>query len=738
MRVHELAKELGVSSREMIQRLDRAGFPVKNHFNKVDERALAAVRKASKPETKAPASGKDAPPSPVQKTLPKEPALPSDRLKSPEKTRPAVPPDRPRDTAPQRRPPAAGIPRTERASAPTPAPAGPTQPVAPAPPSGKRPAEPKEIRIKGPILVKDLAQKMGMRPNRLIADLMAMNVLASINEKLDAAVAQKIAVKRGFAIAKGKRSAEHHVAPVHKADLVDDDEPADRPEDLRPRPPLVTFLGHVDHGKTSILDRIRSTTVATGEHGGITQHIGASTVTVNGKMISFLDTPGHAAFTEMRARGADLTDIAVLIIAADDGIMPQTQEAIRHAQAAKVTMMVAINKIDLPAANVDRVKQQLAALGLHPEDWGGEIICCPVSAQTGEGIDGLLEMILLQAEMLELKANPKRRANGYVVEAQLESGMGPTATLLIKNGTLRLGDAVVCGRDWGRIKALLDDRGDKVRSAGPSMPVKCMGLSGVPDAGARFWVCKSDKIARARAEEQRIRDEDEKRSASGPRRGASLDDLYQMMGQQDKIELRLILKADVQGSLAAIAKTLNEIQSEKVETHVILSAVGNVTANDVLLAGASQAVIFGFNVGMETGVSQMAKREGVEIRMHRIIYELADEVRDAMSGMLAPEQRERIVGHAMIKQVFTLSRGGRVAGCMVIDGQINNRCKVRIKRGDEVLNENLAIVSLKRFQTDVAEVRSSQECGVRLERNPEFQENDVLEFYQVDVVQQTL
>ncbi len=722
MRVHELAKELNVSSRELMQRLERAGFPVKNHLNKLNEQAIAAMRGSPEKRPEAAAPKKPVPAS--TQTIPREPP------RSPAK------PERTPKAGPGGRPPAAKKTRPHTAPAPSRPAAKPVRPAVAAP-SAKRPAEPKEISIKGPILVKDLAQKMGMRPNRLIADLMAMNVLASINEKLDVAVAQKIVVKHGFQVAKAKRSAEHHVTPARKPELIEDDEPADRPQDLKIRPPLVTFLGHVDHGKTSILDRIRASSVASGEHGGITQHIGASTVTVDGKTISFLDTPGHAAFTEMRARGADLTDIAVLIIAADDGIMPQTEEAIRHAQAAKVSIMVAINKIDLPAANVDRVKQQLAAVGLHPEDWGGEIICCPVSAQTGEGIDDLLEMILLQAEIMELKANPKRRATGYVVESQLESGMGPTATLLVQNGTLRLGDAVVCGPNWGRIKALIDDHGSKVRSAGPSMPVKCMGLSGVPDAGARFRVCASDKVARARAESQRLDDQTEKRSASAPRR-ASLDDLYQLMGQQDKIELRLILKADVQGSLAAIAKTLNEIPSEKVDTNIILSAVGNVTANDVLLASASQAVIIGFNVGMENGVSQMAKREGVEIRMHRIIYQLADQVRDAMAGMLAPEQRERIVGHALIKQVFTLSRGGRVAGCMVTDGQINNRCKVRIKRGDEVLNENLAVVSLKRFQADVNEVQQSQECGVRLERNPEFQENDVLEFYQVDVVKQTL
>ncbi len=586
-------------------------------------------------------------------------------------------------------------------------------------------------------MVKDLAEMLGTRPNQLISELMMMNVLASINERLDVVVAGKIAEKHGFTVEKEKRTVGQHTAPPRKADLLDESEPEDSPEALKPRPPVVTFLGHVDHGKTSLLDRIRASSVAVGEHGGITQHIGAYTVAVGEKIITFLDTPGHAAFTEMRARGAHLTDLAVLIIAADDGVMPQTEEAIRHAQAAGVAIMAAINKIDLPAANVERVKQQLAGLGLHPDDWGGDVICCPVSAQSGEGVDHLLEMILLQAEILELKANPDRRASGYVVESQLESGMGPTATLLVKQGTLRLGDPVVCGPFWGRIKALVDDKGVKVASAGPSIPVKCMGLSNVPDAGAEFRVCASDKAAKGIAERVRLETEGEKRSAIMPRR-ASLEDIYRQMGEQEKVELRLILKADVQGSLGALIKTLGEIRSDKVSTNILLSAVGSVTANDVLLAGASQAVILGFNVGMETGVSQLAKREGVEIRIHRIIYELSDQVRDAMVGLLAPEQRERVIGHALIQQVFTLSKGGRVAGCMATDGMISNRSKVRIKRGEQVLNENVGIVSLKRFQADVAEVQASQECGIRLDRSAEFQEKDILEFYLMDVIKQTL
>lgn len=728
MRVHELAKELCIPSRELMQRLEQAGSPASTVFNAVDEALAARMRSLAAKPPPAPAKPKSTKPRPETAAVSKAKPEPAPLAQStPVKPPPPLKPDRTPSQGADR--------RTQL----PPRPAAPAEPPSPPPPPPRKaaPAPGKTLTIKGPIQVKDLASMLGLRPNQVIAELMSENVLASLNERLDVGVARKIAEKHGFEIEKEKRSAEYHTPPPKKADLLDADEPEDRPEDMEVRPPVVTFLGHVDHGKTSLLDCIRSSTVAAGEHGGITQHIGASTVQINDKTITFLDTPGHAAFTEMRARGANLTDFVVLIIAADDGVMPQTEEAIRHAQAAGVPIMAAINKIDLPAANLDRVKQQLAGLGLHPEDWGGDVICCPVSAQTGQGVEHLLEMILLQAEIMELKANPKRRPSGFVVESQLESGMGPTATLLVQRGTLRLGDAVVCGAHWGRIKALINHKGEKVRSAGPSMPVKCMGLSSVPDAGAMFQVCASDKTARTIAERAHQDAADNKWSAKAPRR-ASLDDLYRQMGEQENVELRLIIKADVQGSLGALIKTLNEIPSDKVSINIILSAVGSVTANDVLLASASQAVVLGFNVGTETGVGQLAKRENVEIRMHRIIYELSDEVRDAMAGMLSPEHRERIIGHAVIKQVFSISKASRIAGCMVTDGQVTNRCKVRIKRGDEVLNEKLAIVSLKRFQSDVTEVQQSQECGIRLDRNAEYQENDILEFYLVDVIKQTL
>jgi translation initiation factor IF-2 len=561
---------------------------------------------------------------------------------------------------------------------------------------------------------------------------MHMNILASINERVDVTAARKVAERHGFTLEHEKKIADHK--PVLAKKTVESEEDQERSEDLVPRPPVVTFLGHVDHGKTSLLDRIRNTAVAKGEYGGITQHIGAYTVDAGGRSITFLDTPGHAAFTAMRARGANLTDIAVIIVAADDGVMQQTKEAIMHAKAAEIAIMVAINKMDLPIANPDRVKQQLQAEGLLAEDWGGEVICCPVSATTGQGIERFLEMILLQADMLDLKANPKRRAEGYVIEAQMEAGMGPTATLLVTRGTLTLGDPILCGRHWGRVKALINDHGVKVKSAPPSTPVKCMGLSGVPEAGAHFRICSTDRIARTLAEEadQKARTEQQ----TEPRK-ASLENLFDRLSEEEKLELKAIVKADTQGSIEAILHSLREIKSDKVSLNIILSGTGNVTTNDVMLASASDAVILGFHVAKEPGVDSSAKREGVEIRLHNIIYELIDQVRDAMAGLLAPMIHEKITGHAAVKQVFEIGKRGKVAGCVVTDGNATARGKVRVRRRSEVLYEG-GVASLKRFQDSVSEVRESQECGISLTNFSSFEVGDIVEFYEQEEVAQTL
>jgi len=692
----------------VLAKLHDLGVEAKSHMSAVDDKTVDLLRGKLAPKTPA---------APKAKVKPAAPAAPKPRIK----------------------PAAHATPKPEPAAAPA-VPAPPPEPV-PLPetpqadehdkPGATVAGEGTVVRVKGSAVVRDLAERLNIRPNQLIAELMKMNVLASINERIDINVARKIAEKHGFTLEHEKRTDRK---PILRTPEEDEHEEADRDEDLMPRPPVVTFLGHVDHGKTSLLDKIRDTSVVDDEFGGITQHIGAYTVEVSGRRITFLDTPGHAAFTAMRARGANLTDIAVVVIAADDGIMPQTQEAIRHVQAADVPMMIAINKTDLPTANVGQVKQQLQAANLAPEEWGGSTICCEVSAETGAGLDHLLEMILLQADILELKANPEKRAKGYVIEARLEPGMGPTTHMLVTRGTLKVGDMVLCGSHFGRVRALINDHGVKVKAATPSMPIKCLGLSGVPEAGAEFTVYANEKSARQLANGSRQRTKAE--SLSAPRK-ASLDNLFEQMLENDRIELKLVLKADTQGSVEAITHALEEIKSDKVSLNILLGGTGNITGNDVMLASASNAIVMGFHVGKESGVDAAAKHEGVEIRLHQIIYEMLDEVKAAMLGLLDPEISEKLLGHAEIRQVFSLSRRGKVAGCLVVDGVARAGAKVRVKRGKEVLYEG-GIMTLKHFQDDVPEVREAQECGVRLTSFSDFEEGDVIEFYDLEKIDQTL
>jgi len=686
MRIHELAKELGVSSKVLLSKLHDLGVEAGSHMSALDETAVELMRDE------------------YGKAVPKvreDTAKTTDDRKGKKEA-----------------------PKTEHK----------VREAKPRPEAGVQPPKSsKVIKVRGPIIVRDFAEKLGVRPNQLIAELMGMNVLASISERVEINIAKMIAEKHGFFLEHEKKIAEHQY--VHrKHEIEETKEEKDEPEDLVTRAPVVTFLGHVDHGKTSLLDKIRNTAVAKGEHGGITQHIGAYTVDISGRSITFLDTPGHEAFTAMRARGANLTDIAVIVIAADDGVMPQTNEAIMHARAAGVSILVAINKMDLPTANSDHVKKQLQTLDLTPEDWGGEIICCPVSAQTGEGIDHLLEMILLQSEVLELKANPKRCARGYVIEAQLEAGMGPTANLLVANGTLNIGDTILCGRYCGRVRALINDHGVKIKSAPPSTPVKCLGLSGVPEAGATFRVYSSDKVARFLSEEAIAELKD--KQVSIPKR-ASLDDIYNQQKKSEILELKVIIKADTRGSVEAIIHSLNEIKSSKILLNIILSGTGNITENDVMLASASNAVILGFNVAREPGVDATSKHEGVEIRLHSVIYELIDQVRDAMTGLLTPQIEEKLMGHAEVRQVFSVGKTSKVAGCLIIEGSVTPRFRARVKRGDEILFEG-SIASLRHFKDDAAEVKESQECGIRLDNFTDFDEGDILEFYELHEIKQTL
>ena len=601
----------------------------------------------------------------------------------------------------------------------------------------------KIIELKKPkVAVKEFAELLNLKPNILIAELMRMNIFASINAEIDLSVAKKIGEKYNFEVKKEdkKRALSVENTSASKTDSSASKKSIiiDTPESLLPRPPVVTFMGHVDHGKTSLLDRVRNSQVVKGESGGITQHIGAYTVDINDEKITFLDTPGHAAFTSMRARGADLTDVVVLVVAADDGVMPQTLEAIKHAQAADVCIVIAINKMDLPAANPDRLKQQLQENDITVEDWGGTIGCCEVSAQTGEGIDALLERILLESEILELKANPNRPATGYVVEAQMEAGMGPTASVLVTNGTLSIGDSMICGKYWGRVKALINDKGIKVRSASPSMAVKVLGLVNVPGAGDYFEVLENEKEAKRKSEE--LQDEDRSLSLqdTNASKKITLDDLLNdVNSNNEKKELRIILKADVQGSTEAISQSLKGIDSNKVDLKILSTDVGNVTVNDVMLASASNAIVLGFHTGKDNGANAAAKREGVEIRLYSIIYELIQDVESAMMGLLDPELKEEEIGSAEIIEVFEFSKKSKIAGCMITSGKITSKCSLRIKRNNELIFEGL-IGSLKRFQNDATEVRQGQECGIRPSNFIEFQIGDIIEAYQINKIAQSL
>jgi translation initiation factor IF-2 len=628
--------------------------------------------------------------------------------------------------------PAAEVPVAEEEQAPAAA-------VEEGPAKEEESADSSVIELKKPkVVVKDFAQMMDMKPNQVIAELMRMNIFASINAEIDLKIAKEIGAKHGFTVRKEeKKKAAAPQPKTKKVSMKMAADVPDSPDALLPRPPVVTFMGHVDHGKTSLLDQIRNTRVVSGESGGITQHIGAYTVELNDQKITFLDTPGHAAFTAMRARGANLTDIAVLVVAADDGVMPQTIEAIRHAQAAGVCIIIAMNKMDLRSANPDRLKQQLQENEIMVEDWGGSIGCCPVSAMTGEGIDSLLERIILESEMLELKANPNKPANGFVVEAQMEPGMGPTASLLVKNGTLAVGDSVVCGLYWGRVKALISDQGKKVRTAGPSTAVKILGLTNVPGAGDEFQVMPNEREAKTISEEMQQADRTQTLEGATAPKKMSLDDLFGTAASAEKKELKVIIKADVQGSLEAIQHSLSGIKSEKVDIKTISSDVGNITENDVMLASASDAIILGFHAGKESGANAAAKREGVEIRLYSIIYELIDEVESAMKGLLEPELREQVIGEAEVREVFELSKKSKIAGCMVMSGRVTAAASIRIKRERDILFEG-KIGSLRRFQNEASEVRQGQECGIRPDNFTNFEPGDVIEAYLVEKITQEL
>ncbi|MEE0866844.1 MAG: translation initiation factor IF-2 [Clostridia bacterium] len=573
------------------------------------------------------------------------------------------------------------------------------------------------------ITVGDLAQKLKVSATEIIKRLMQLGIMAAITQDIEFDVASLIAEDMGAEV-------EREIIITEEDRLFGDADAPDDEKDLVKRPPVVVVMGHVDHGKTSLLDAIRSTNVTAGEAGGITQHIGAYMVEVNGEKIAFLDTPGHEAFTAMRARGAQVTDIAILVVAADDGIMPQTIEAINHAKAANVSIIVAINKIDKDGANPDRVKQELTEHGLVPEEWGGDVICVEVSAKQKKNIDQLLEMVLLTAEMKELKANPNRRAKGTVIEAKLDKGRGPVATVLVQNGTLKAGDIIVAGTAVGRVRAMNDEHGKRIKEATPSTPVEIVGLSETPDGGDVFYAVEDERAARHVVEtrKQKIKDEAIKQS-----RRVNLDDLFSQIQEGDVKDLNIIVKADVQGSVEAVKQSLEKLSNDEVRVRVIHGAVGAITESDVTLASASNAIIVGFNVRPDAGGRSAAELNKVDLRMYRVIYEAIEEIESAMKGMLAPKFRESVIGHAEIRQTFKVSGVGTIGGCYVTDGKIQRNCGVRIVRDGIVIHEG-ELDSLRRFKDDVKEVNSGYECGMGFVRFNDIKDGDVVECFVMEEV----
>ncbi|MGG3066752.1 translation initiation factor IF-2 [Bacillus glycinifermentans] len=575
---------------------------------------------------------------------------------------------------------------------------------------------PEKISFTNSMTVGQLAEELGKEPSEIIKKLMLLGTMATINQDLDKDTVELIASEYGV---------EVEEVIVHEETEFEKYEEPDREEDLEIRPPVVTIMGHVDHGKTTLLDSIRKTKVVEGEAGGITQHIGAYQIEENGKKITFLDTPGHAAFTTMRARGAEVTDITILVVAADDGVMPQTVEAINHAKAAEVPIIVAVNKIDKPTANPDRVMQELTEHGLVPEAWGGDTIFVPLSALSGEGIDELIEMILLVSEVEELKANPNRRAKGTVIEAELDKGKGSVATLLVQNGTLRVGDPIVVGNTFGRVRAMVNDVGRRVKAAGPSTPVEITGLNEVPNAGDQFLVFKDEKTARSVGEARASKQLEEQRSDKAK---LSLDDLFEQIKQGDVKDINLVVKADVQGSVEALAAALQKIEVEGVRVKIIHTGVGAITESDIILASASNAIVIGFNVRPDGNAKSTAEAENVDIRLHRIIYKVIDEIEAAMKGMLDPEYEEKVIGMVEVRQTFKVSKIGTIAGGYVTEGTITRDSGIRLIRDGVVIFEGEVDV-LKRFKDDVKEVSQGYECGITIKNYNDIREGDMIEAY---------
>lgn len=748
-RLFEFAKELGLPSKEVLEHCKKLGFHIPNQLTVVDDKVQSEVRRDLGLADLHTAAASATPAATVKPVSPgvspaagiRVMARPSSNLTAPTATYPTLKPSSPKQTVLKQAP---GIRKSSpfhktmpgkgghglAAGKPKSVVAAKAEPLEEKPKSetGVESTEevPKvltKIKISDGITVSELAQKLGVKPGVLIKELMDLKILATINQRLDMTVSETLASAHDAVV---------EVVPLYGAEMFRDT--PDNPKDLKPRPPVVTIMGHVDHGKTLLLDAIRKSKVAEGEAGGITQHIGAYQMKHDKGTITFLDTPGHEAFTLMRARGAKATDIVVLVVAADDGVMPQTLEAIDHAKEAKVPIVVALNKIDKPEANPDRVKTQLADRGLVPEAWGGTTIFVEVSAKKRINLDKLLEMILLQAEVLELKANPDRTAQGVVLEARLDKGRGPVATLLVEKGTLKMGNNILAGSTYGRIKAMQDDLGKIVKSAGPATPVEVLGLSDVPRAGDIFYEVADVKVAREisvrRAEAQKDN------RIAGAMKHITLENLFEQIKEGQIKELKAIVKADVQGSVEALTQSLEKLTTEKVTLKVIHSGTGNIVNSDILLASASNAIVVGFNVKVDTSAKTTSEKEDVDVRVYKIIYDAVEDVRKAMEGLLEPTFRASTVGRADVRQIFSTPKG-HIAGCMVISGKIPRQAKVRVFRADAIIHEG-AMASLKRFKDDVKEVTNGFECGIGIEGFDDIQIGDQIEVYLMEAVAQTL
>ncbi|GAA0078059.1 translation initiation factor IF-2 [Clostridium sp. CTA-5] len=677
IRVYELAKELDVSSKDLITLLmDEFGVEVKNHMSAIEDEEAQLIKELI--ATKSPSNEE------AKSLVDEYEEILSDELNKGQKKKKKIK-------------------REDKGE-------------------GKETMEETQIMIEigETITVKELAEKLNKPSNDVIKTLIFSGVMAAINQEIDYATAEKVCESYEVLVTKKEITEELEVVEIDE----------DEEENLSKRPPIVTVMGHVDHGKTSLLDAIRKARVTDSEAGGITQHIGAYTINLNGEQITFLDTPGHEAFTAMRARGAQVTDVVILVVAADDGIMPQTKEAIDHCKAAGVPIVVAINKIDKPGANADRVKQELTEHGLVVEEWGGDTICEEVSAKQNLNIDKLLEMVLLTAEMLELKANPNRKAKGTVIEAKLDKGRGSVASLLVQNGTLHVGDSIMVGSTYGRIRAMFDDRGKKIKSAGPSIPVEVLGLSEVPEAGDRFNQVKDEKTARIMAD---ARKEKEKAETLNSNHRVSLEDLYSQIKEGKVKELAVIVKADVQGSVQAINQSLEKLSTDDVKVRVIHGGVGAITETDITLATASNAIVIGFNVRPDNNAVVQADKEGVDIKTYRIIYDAIDDVKSAMIGMLEPEYKEVVLGSAEVRETYKISNVGTIAGCYVLNGKLQRNAETRVIRDGIVIFES-TLSSLKRFKDDAKEVNAGYECGLTVDKFNNIKEGDIIECFMMEAI----